>query len=113
MIHRVPIEDAIDLHAFAPRDVVSVAEEYVAAAHAAGLREVRLIHGRGTGVQRALVQRALARHPLVLAIRDDHDSRLGATIARLRDWSGTPAPAPRPVRTSCTTRAQTRCTTRG
>ena len=44
---RIPIEDSIDLHAFAPRDVASVVEEYVNAAHEAGLREVRLIHGRG------------------------------------------------------------------
>ncbi|MBI4246773.1 MAG: Smr/MutS family protein, partial [Candidatus Rokubacteria bacterium] len=43
----IPIEDALDLHAFAPRDVRSVVEEYLVAAHARGFREVRLIHGRG------------------------------------------------------------------
>jgi len=80
---RVPIEGALDLHAFAPRDVPSVVEEYVNAAHAAGLREVRLIHGRGTGVQRGLVQRVLERHPLVSQFSDDHASHLGATIAIL------------------------------
>jgi hypothetical protein len=48
--HRIPIEASLDLHAFAPRDVKSVVEEYVNAAHEAGLREVRLIHGRGKGV---------------------------------------------------------------
>ena len=63
--HRVPIEDALDLHAFAPRDIKSVVEEYVNAAHEAGLREVRLIHGRGKGIQRGIVQQALERHPLV------------------------------------------------
>ena len=46
-------------------DIPSVVEEYVRAAHEAGLREVRLIHGRGTGVQRGIVQAALERHPLV------------------------------------------------
>ena len=56
---KIPIEDSLDLHAFAPRDVQSVVEEYVTAAHEAGLREVRLIHGRGKGVQRGLVQQAL------------------------------------------------------
>ena len=61
----MPIEDALDLHAFQPRDIASVVEEYVRAAHAAGLREVRLIHGRGTGVQRGIVQAALEKHPLV------------------------------------------------
>ena len=83
MIHRVPIEDAIDLHAFAPRDITSVVEEYVAAAHAAGLREVRLIHGRGKGIQRGIVQQALERHPLVEAFWDAPESHLGATIVRL------------------------------
>ena len=62
---RVPIEDALDLHAFAPRDVVSVVDEYVRAAHEAGLHTVRLIHGRGKGVQRAGIQRLLREHPLV------------------------------------------------
>ena len=83
--HDVPIEDAIDLHAFAPRDVVSVVVEYVHAAHAAGLRQVRLIHGRGKGVQRAAVQQALERHPLVGAFWDAPESHLGATIANLID----------------------------
>jgi dsDNA-specific endonuclease/ATPase MutS2 len=83
--HAIPIEPALDLHAFQPRDVVSVVEEYITAAHAAGLREVRLIHGRGTGVQRARVQQALERHPLVESFRDAPESHLGATVARLVD----------------------------
>jgi DNA-nicking Smr family endonuclease len=80
----IPTEDVLDLHAFAPRDVSSVVEEYVIAAHAAGLREVRLIHGRGKGVQRGIVQHALDRHPLVLEFFDDPASHLGATIAILK-----------------------------
>jgi DNA-nicking Smr family endonuclease len=83
--HPVPIEPAIDLHAFHPRDIVSVVEEYIHAAHQSGLREVRLIHGRGKGVQRAAVQQALERHPLVLAFDDAAESHLGATIALLID----------------------------
>ena len=51
----VPIEGTLDLHAFAPRDVVSVVEEYVEAAQAAGFVEVRLVHGRGKGVQHGTV----------------------------------------------------------
>jgi DNA-nicking Smr family endonuclease len=82
--HRVPIDGTLDLHAFAPRDVASVVEEYVNAAHAAGLREVRLIHGRGKGVQRGIVQQALERHPLVEEFDDATETHLGATIARLR-----------------------------
>lgn len=84
MTHRVPIEGALDLHAFAPRDIKSVVEEYVNAAHEAGLREVRLIHGRGKGIQRGIVQQALERHPLVEAFWDAAESHLGATVARLR-----------------------------
>lgn len=74
----------MDLHAFDPRDVVSVVEEYVRAAHAAGLREIRLIHGRGRGVQRGIVQQALERHPLVEAFWDAPETHLGATVARIR-----------------------------
>jgi DNA-nicking Smr family endonuclease len=81
--HRIPIEDTLDLHAFAPRDIPSVVEEYLYAARAAGLREVRLIHGRGTGVQRGIVQSVLERHPLVESFHDAPESHLGATVARL------------------------------
>src|SRR5262245_44466498 len=82
----VPIEDAIDLHAFAPREIPSVVESYLEAAHAAGFREVRLIHGRGRGVQRARVQQVLAAHPLVERFRDAPAERggVGATLAWLR-----------------------------
>jgi dsDNA-specific endonuclease/ATPase MutS2 len=81
---RIPIEAEIDLHAFAPRDIPSVVQEYVDAAAAAGLSEVRLVHGRGRGVQRGIVQHALERHPRVAEFWDDTASHLGATIARLR-----------------------------
>lgn len=83
MPHHVPIEPLLDLHTFAPKDIKSVVEEYIHAAHAAGLREVRLVHGRGRGVQRGIVQQALERHPLVSEFWDAEASHLGATIARL------------------------------
>jgi dsDNA-specific endonuclease/ATPase MutS2 len=83
--HHVPIESSLDLHTFSPRDVVSVVDEYVTAAWDAGLREVRLIHGRGIGVQRGIVQQALERHPLVEEFWDAPESHLGATVVRLRD----------------------------
>jgi DNA-nicking Smr family endonuclease len=82
-MHHVPIEGVLDLHAFQPREIASVVEEYVRAAHEAGLHEVRLIHGRGTGVQRGIVQAALERHPLVEAFHDAPESHLGATVAVL------------------------------
>ena len=80
---RIRIEGEIDLHSFSPRDIPSVVEEYVNEASAAGFREVRLVHGRGRGVQRAVVQAALERHPLVTAFWDDPHSHLGATMASL------------------------------
>jgi DNA-nicking Smr family endonuclease len=80
----LPLDATIDLHAFAPRDIRSVVEEYVRAAHEAGFREVRLIHGRGTGVQRGIVQAVLERHPLVESFYDAPESHLGATVAVLK-----------------------------
>ena len=80
----VPIEGAIDLHSFAPREVVSVVDDYLHAAHEKGFREVRLIHGRGKGVQRAAIQRLLAGHVLVERFWDAPESHLGATLVILK-----------------------------
>ena len=84
--HEVPIEDALDLHSFAPRDVPDVVDGYLEAAAEAGFREVRLIHGKGKGVQRRRVQEILSTHPLVEEFFDAPAARgaWGATIARLR-----------------------------
>ena len=82
-MHQIPIEPVLDLHAFNPRDIKSVVEEYVNAAHGAGLRHVRFSHGRGSGVQRGIVQQALERHPLVESFYDAPESHLGATVAVL------------------------------
>ena len=78
----VPIEDWIDLHTFQPRDVKSVVEEYLDQASARGYTLVRIIHGRGAGVQREIVRQVLSRHPEVLSFRDVPDR--GATLATLR-----------------------------
>ncbi len=82
----LPIEDSLDLHVFAPGDVHAVVEEYLQAAHQRRLREVRLIHGRGRGVQRALVQSLLGAHPLVERFFDAPEERggWGATIVVLK-----------------------------
>jgi DNA-nicking Smr family endonuclease len=63
-----------------------VVDEYLCAAHARGFREVRLIHGRGIGVQRRVVQSVLRDHPLVAAFSDAPEERggRGATVVRLR-----------------------------
>ena len=84
MPKRIPIEAALDLHAFAPRDIPSVVEEYIRAAHEAGLREVRLIHGRGKGIQRGIVQSVLEKSPLVDSFYDAPEAHLGASVALLR-----------------------------
>lgn len=83
---RLPIEDSLDLHAFTPRDVRPVVDEYLREAAARGFREVRLIHGRGIGVQRASVQALLAGHPLVLRFFDAPPERggWGATVVVLK-----------------------------
>ena len=62
---RIPVEDSIDLHTFFPRDVLSVVDEYLEEAAAKGYREVRLIHGKGTGEQRTAVRSLLSRHRMV------------------------------------------------
>ena len=80
---KIPIEQALDLHAFAPSDIPSVVDEYLVAVREAGFREVRLIHGRGRGVQRAVVRQLLKAHPLVAEFWDAPEAHLGATVVRL------------------------------
>jgi DNA-nicking Smr family endonuclease len=81
----LPIGEELDLHAFAPRDVVSVVEEYVAACRVRGILTVRVVHGRGRGVQRAEVRRLLARLPGIASFADAPPASggWGATIVRL------------------------------
>ena len=85
----LPVEDAIDLHPFLPSETASVVEEYLAAAADSGFREVRIVHGRGVGMQRRIVRAVLARSPLVEEFRDAPPERggWGATVARLRSGS--------------------------
>src|SRR5437867_484115 len=81
----LPIESVLDLHSFLPRQVESVVEEYLAAAHGAGFEEVRISHGRGIGVQREIVRTVLARTSYVVSYKDApaEAGGWGATIARL------------------------------
>lgn len=82
----IPIEDALDLHRFLPREIEDVLEGYLEAAAERGFREVRVIHGRGHGVQRARVQRVLAQSPHVERFADAPGDRggWGATLVWLR-----------------------------
>ena len=81
-MHEVPIEDSLDLHTFQPREVQIVVEEYLYQAVRRGFHEVRIIHGRGIGVQREMVQSILRKHPSVISFRDLPDR--GSTSVILR-----------------------------
>jgi DNA-nicking Smr family endonuclease len=81
----IPLTGELDLHAFAPRDIPSVVEEYVAACAARGIKTLRLVHGRGTGTQRAVVARVLRSLPHVVSFGDASPASggWGATIVHL------------------------------
>jgi DNA-nicking Smr family endonuclease len=80
-VHNVPIEDSIDLHTFQPKEIHIVVEEYLYQAVQKGFREVRIIHGRGIGVQRKIVHSLLEKHPAVISFRDESDR--GSTVVVL------------------------------
>lgn len=83
----IEITDIFDLHTIPPRDVKAVVEEYLRLAHEKGFKVVRIIHGKGIGVQREMVRSILARTACVLDWTDapPEAGGLGATIARLKD----------------------------
>ncbi len=83
---RIPITDVFDLHSVPPRDVKAVVEAYLEEARKLGYTAVRIIHGRGIGVQREIVRSVLARTDFVIDYRDapPEAGGWGATIAMLR-----------------------------
>ena len=83
---RIPITDVFDLHTVPPRDVRAVVEEYLLEAHHMGYRALRIIHGRGIGVQREIVRSVLAATPFVVEFRDApaEAGGWGATVVTLR-----------------------------
>ena len=83
---RIPITDTFDLHTVAPRDVKPVIEAYLEEAHALGLTALRIIHGRGIGVQREVVRAVLSRTEFVESFGDApaEAGGWGATIVTLR-----------------------------
>jgi dsDNA-specific endonuclease/ATPase MutS2 len=83
---RIPVSDVFDLHSVPPRDVEGVVEAYLEEAERLGLKALRIIHGRGIGVQRETVRSVLARTPAVLCYRDapPEAGGWGATVVTLR-----------------------------
>lgn len=83
---RIPITDVFDLHSVQPKEVEEVVEAYLEEAHNMGLKNIRIIHGRGIGVQRRIVRAVLARTPFVASYGDapEQAGGWGATIVTLR-----------------------------
>ncbi len=84
---QIPITDVFDLHTVPPRDVKEIVEAYLEEAHRRGFRALRIIHGRGIGVQREMVRSVLARTPFVVAYGDapGEAGGWGATVVTLSD----------------------------
>lgn len=82
----MPVEDVLDLHTISPKDVGPVVEEYLEEANRIGLKALRIIHGRGIGVQRDLVRKVLSRSSLVAAFGDApaEAGGWGATVVTLK-----------------------------
>ena len=82
----IPITGELDLHTFQPRDIPALLEDYFRACRERGLRQVRVVHGKGTGTLRATVHTQLRRSPLVAGFcsGDEHCGGWGATIVTLK-----------------------------
>ncbi len=83
---KLPIEDVLDLHTFHPRDVPELLEDYFSECIKAGLYSVRIIHGKGKGIQKKRVQELLGRNPMVQSFQDapPEAGGWGATVVQLR-----------------------------
>ena len=81
----IPIEDWIDLHTFSPRDIPGLLEEYLQECQEKGFREVRIIHGKGKGVQLNIVHSLLRKSPLVKSFKlaPPEAGSWGATVVHL------------------------------
>ena len=84
-IIQLPITPALDLHTFSPKDIAEVTASYLEEAHRANFTQVRIIHGKGKGVQREIVHALLKRHPLVhsFQLAPPEQGGWGATLVRI------------------------------
>ena len=83
---RIEITDVFDLHTVSPKDVENVVEEYLFQANELGFKALRIVHGRGIGVQREIVRSVLSRTPFVASFGDApaEAGGWGATVVTLR-----------------------------
>ncbi|MFI5336456.1 MAG: Smr/MutS family protein [Opitutales bacterium] len=83
---RIPITGELDLHTFRPQEIASLLDDYLTECARAGHREVRIIHGKGTGTLRETVHAWLRRSPRVAGFRlgDEHSGGWGATLVTLK-----------------------------
>lgn len=83
----IEITDSLDLHSFRPQDIRAVVEEYLAEAHRKGFTIVRIIHGKGVGVQREIVRKVLSEMDFVESFKNapEFSGNWGATIAKLQN----------------------------
>ena len=81
----IPIEDVLDLHTFRPRDIPNLIEDYIIECIKLGFTSVRIIHGKGKGVQKMRVQELLKQNPRVVAFADapPQAGGWGATLVTL------------------------------
>jgi dsDNA-specific endonuclease/ATPase MutS2 len=94
----IPVTDVFDLHSFSPRDVKAAVEAYLEEAHHLGMRALRIIHGRGIGVQRETVRSILSRTPYVIHFSDAPAEAGGwgatvVTLLRFTDSAAGPSPS--------------------
>ncbi len=87
MAFRLPIDGVLDLHAFRPSEVGDLLDDWIGACASAGIRELRVVHGKGTGALRRGVEAVLRRHPLVESFRTAGEDAggWGATLVTLRE----------------------------
>ena len=81
----IEITDSLDLHSFSPRDIRAVVEAYLAEAHKRGFSIVRIVHGKGVGIQREIVRKVLSETDFVRSFKNapEFSGSWGATIVEL------------------------------
>lgn len=86
---KIPIEDVLDLHTFRPQDVADLLKDYFAECIKAGIHSVRVIHGKGKGIQKKRVHQILQKNPQVKSFKDapPEAGGWGATVVELRQSS--------------------------